>query len=402
MTVHEEGENMGFKFKKVIFTAGDSNFPTGNSDVLRRTRSENIISACAQAIIDCNCGWELDTDKNQTITSYTDIPTRIGDKNYPGLFLVNTESKCKLFMAHFGDEVSSCGIKDFSGNDVYMFHGPNYKYVGGLCMSMIPDGSNSTFGDPTTTTFIPSDATRIAGTAWRYTTYYADSYNPTSGTKYVYGLFVSPYVIVTSATHRGTSESWSLANPIYGIGRIFGALAHEEDNAVNSKYGFVYFRSEPDTNSIGEGFYPDIRWQTTYILESYQLTWIVGCDPRANPVSVNGCISAADGSWLNGTDWSSRNVPMYVESYSQLANTVHKNNSTSKRWVPLAMSAVARDLDSFCVIDGDGFKGYLDTDIFRCSISTSDQLYDNGKFICAGDQSNLLLGWDPSNESRIF
>ena len=62
---------MGLKFKRVNFTAGTTDFPTGDTDALRRTRSENVLKACVQAIIDCDCGWQLDNNKNATITDFT-------------------------------------------------------------------------------------------------------------------------------------------------------------------------------------------------------------------------------------------------------------------------------------------------------------------------------------------
>lgn len=393
----------GFKFKRFSVTAGDSDFPTGDTDALRRTRSETVVSKCAQALIDCHVGWILDITKSATISSYVDIPTRTGSLNYPGLFLVNTISGCKLFMAYFNGSVQDYGIKDFSGNDVYSFHGSNYKFVGGLCMSMIPEGSTSTFGDPTTTTFIPLDATRIAGTAWYYSSgCYPTAYNPTSGDICYWGIYATPYCIATTSTHRSSGETWTLACPIYAIGRIFGTLAHEEDNSVNSKYGFVYFRSE--TYGYPEGFYPTIKYNINSVFDISQSgsLYIPGCSIGADTY-VGGCISASDGTWLNGTDWLTHNVSFYVEGLEQIAYGVFNRSGMDTRWVPIAMMTVTRSTSApFDVFNGDGFKGYLDVDLFRCAKGTYTQLFDNGNFICVEDNLNLLFGWDLTNDTLTF
>ena len=39
---------MGFKFKRVDLTAGSVDFPIGDTDTLRRTRSETILKKCAE------------------------------------------------------------------------------------------------------------------------------------------------------------------------------------------------------------------------------------------------------------------------------------------------------------------------------------------------------------------
>lgn len=236
---------MGFRCKSFYVLAGSAEFPTGNTDELRRSRSETLLTKISQTLISCDCGWQLDTTKNATDTSYVDIPCSTGSKTYPGLFFVNTISGCKLFMSFFGDNIQNYGIKDFSGGDLVLFN--NNKYHGGVCTSIIPSGSTSTFGDPTTSTFIPSDATRICGTFYRNTfnyssIRYAAAYNPDSGYYYKYWVFATPYAVGFYANKKNGSNDPTLYSPIYVSGKIFGAISHDETSR-NAKYGTYIIRN---------------------------------------------------------------------------------------------------------------------------------------------------------------
>lgn len=383
---------MGFKYRLVKLTAGNENFPVGDTDALRRTRSESIVKECALALIDCNVGWQLDTSKNQTVDDFTDIPCRTGSKTYPALFFVNSVSNCKLFIAYFGDEVSNYGIKNFSGNDIFSFYS-NSSYVGGLCVSIIPEGSNSSFGDPTTTSFLPSEATRIFGTAFRNDTLYTNGYNPESGNTSLFAIWTTPYVICVAASN----SNGNMQTPGFAIGRIFGTLANQEDNYVNAKYGLVSFRVYPDSSSTYEGWYTTIAHSATLVGSSIR---VPGVDMSSSSIYTQpccGCILKSDGTWLNGTDRSTRNIVLFIEGCEQLSNKMFNSSNGKSRWLPMSMASVANDLSTYGVVSGDGFKGYLDTDLFRCALGVLEQTFDNGNFICPESNHNWLFGWDASN-----
>ena len=64
--------------------------------------------------------------------------------------------------------------------------------------------------------------------------------------------------------------------------------------------------------------------------------------------------------------------------------------------MPYAVGNCSADLTTYGVIPGDGFKGYLDTDLFRASVDHEvGRLYDNGNFIGV---KSMLLGWDHQND----
>lgn len=90
-------------------------------------------------------------------------------------------------------------------------------------------------------------------------------------------------------------------------------------------------------------------------------------------------------------------------------DTVIINNSVTSvitspggRWTPVWMYIYAADHDTYGVVPGDGFKGYIDTDLLRGvnpNYSYGQQL-DNGKFVYLG--GGFAIGWDPNNTTLLF
>jgi hypothetical protein len=93
-------------------------------------------------------------------------------------------------------------------------------------------------------------------------------------------------------------------------------------------------------------------------------------------------------------------IRWYPESIDEMsALTQSSALSNTIRWVPYSIGVSSTDLSTYGVIAGDGFKGYLDTDLFRCSLCIPNQLYNSGSFI--GCANNLMLGWDPNNTDYL-
>ena len=394
---------MGFKVKSFYVIGGDSNFPIGDTDALRRTRSEFILTKLSQALISCNVGWQLDTTRNATDTSYIDIPSRSNSKTYPALFFTNSISGCKLFMAYFGDEVQYNGIKNFSGSDLVLYKG--YDYHGGVCCSIIPEGSSSVFGDPTTTTFIPSDATRICGTFYNYTfssSYmYSAAYNPTSGYLYPYCICATPYAVAPYSTYRSDVTAPSVmpsSQLIYVTGRIFGYVAHPLTN-LNAKYGTYIIRE-------GTNPYESYAWVMSSELSVFGETIKVparsnGFSPYGNYPSAS--VSREDGTWILGSDSSSYNVIAMCNNVEQLSSKVFSRESNTKtRWIPIYIVYCSSNISSTGITNGDGVKGIIDTDLFRCGISTvRTGSFADGSFVDLENQ-NLLTGLDASEYMNPF
>lgn len=399
---------MGFKFKRVDLVAGSEEWPTGYTVELVHSRSTTILKKCVQAILDCNCGWTLDASKNVTIDDTVTIPARASGVTYQGLFLTNGSSGCKLFVSYSADYLA-----DFSGNGTSNFRiteTATDSQSAGLCMSMIPSGSDSIFGDPATTSFLPDDATRIIGTVNRgstgaYTIAYAT--NPNSGYIYSWGLFVTPYVIAVSCK-SGQTTPGNLYIPAFAVGRVFGSLNHSTDISVNSKYACLTFRQSSGNTSNSEGTTNTIVFNTaTYTSDQ---SYFVGINPYyaqsfssyTGANNVFGAIAKADGTWINGTYYNVYCVTLYPADISQLSGYVYNlTNSGKSRWCPFSVRVISTSLDTYGVIPGDGMKGYLDTDLFRCAVGTYGQQFDNGNFICIDGDYNFLIGWDPNNDPLV-
>lgn len=398
---------MGFKFKRIDFTAGSAEFPTGTTDALRRTRSENVLKAVAESVIASNAGWILDANRNATVTDYSNVPTWDNSKTFPGLFFVNTISGCKLFMAYFGGTLdNSYAIKDFgrvndNATDIFGY-GKNARHAGLIC-SIIPDGSNSQFGSSFDSSFLPSDATRLIGTLFKYTYSsfsFANAYDPTASNTYSWGIYISPYAIAISANYGNTTPN--LLAPVYATGRIIGTVAHQTDSAVNSKYGVVIFKRAEDNEGKGNMFINSANY-------SFGLSGTIYA-PGVPTYSSDGfgtytsaSIAKADGTWLNANNNDGNvNALFYTSDLAQLSGRMYNSTGTGKsRWVPLAVAIISADINTDGVVPGDGFKGYLDTDLFRCARGTYGQQFDNGNFICPQNDYNLLIGWNPDNTDSL-
>ena len=407
---------MGFKFKRVDLVAGSTEFPIGTDYATEiRPKSEVVLKKVVDAIIDCNCGWSLDNrnyvDEDPTkALVFSDIPCRSGANTYPGLFLTNSNSGCKLFVAYFGD-TGDRDINHFEYQEGGVTYRSTFSHSAtiGLCMSMIPGESDSVFGDPSqTSTFIPKDATRIIGTATMNSTWSGQPTfvgNTSSGYIYSWGVYVSDTVIAVSC-NKNTATPPPLYTPVYMIGKIFGTLAHsDEDTLATSHYGIINFRIVGTPSYDVEGGFNVINY-SAYQHSSPQRNFI-GNNPSetyfSNITGNNHAVCAlatASGKWVQYG--SNVNSTIYPSDPSQLSGYVFNSTGNNKsRWCPYAACVIASDLDTYGVIPGDGFKGYIDTDLIRCSLGVYGQTFDNGNFICCDSTYNLLIGWDPSNTDSI-
>jgi hypothetical protein len=411
---------MGFRYKKFIYTGGSGSWGSSSTP---RSRAEVVIKDFAQWIIDSGTGWSLDTTRNQTINDFTEIPywnpnnrTDYPNDNAPALFFTNSISGCKLFLCIQGIQSSVSNYycpKIPNSNIVESSWSPRgdtsytttNKSLAGIIMSMIPGGSSDMFGSTFDgiTDFIPLSATKLIGTAHAHGYIAFNSYpitfikTNTSNRNYAYGLYVTPYVLGI-AGHNDT-----IVNPVckwadgYFVGRIFGTLAHEE-TLPQAKYGFIQL------NRAEEGSNTEFNGMRTVV-------YSVG----SRDVYFNSTRSFVDS--ITNTDWTYTSTAQFFSANGTSIEHVHNisklryqpatpyelsdymcNSTTAglSRWVPYAVGNCSIDLTTYGVIPGDGFKGYLDTDLFRASVDHEvGKLYDNGNFIGV---NSMLLGWDPQND----
>lgn len=401
---------MGFRFKRIDFVAGSENFPVGNNSAMLRIRCEAVLKAAAEALISMDIGWELDSTRqndSSTTSDFAESPCRSGSNTYPALFLRNTVSGCKLYLAYYGGMTNAANcVKDFSAPSAASHHVDIFCYgdahINGLCASIIAEGSQQTFGQTFDSSFLPNDATRIMGTCFYYeSTNTAISFccNPTSGYHYSWGIFATDRTIAVCANYNSSSTP-NLGHPVYVTGKLFGNLAHDADNATNSKYGTFIFRNGVASSSV-EGTQSLLKYtisnQTTSGI--VPLRKMFGSDPIYGYTTAS--ISRVNGTWANAQPNSDVNVTGYVADFFQITSNGYTPSASETKWLPISVSVISTDLTTYGVVPGDGFKGWLDTDLFRCAVSTYGTMYANGKFICPENDFNMLIGWESTNTDSI-
>ena len=405
----------GFKYKSFSFVGQSTDFPAGDANI--RTREEFITKGIAQAIIDTETGWQLDTTRSATITSFSDVPNiNSSGKVSPALFLINTISQNKLFICYC-DNSNNKGI-DLSSDQMVTTYHLDYLNDGtghtGLCMSMIPGDSNQSFGANFDSSFIPSSGTRLAASFIYYSSYngnYTISKENASGKTYTYDVFATPYCIFFRL-NKGLG---------YAVGRVLGSLAHStRDTTTQSKYGVIYFKrsgttsvEDTITNIVSRniitayGSSSSISASTADLLgNAIDNSMGYACDMKYtfggstyqnyySPWAGASSICKADGTWLGNT---SERVVCYCPDNPSICrnSSVVNTTSSTRRWVPFLCFMKTTDLANNGIIPGDGIKGFLDTNLFIYTGGTAGLLLDNGNYY---NISGLLtIGWDPTNE----
>lgn len=388
---------MGFKYSELVFTAQSSDFPKGTTNALIRQREEFIVKGIAQALIDADTGWTLDTAKNATITAFVDIPTASSSIKSPGLYLKNTTSGCKLFVSYNGRSPSG-GIAAAEGCSLTAYHSvQNTEEIGlnGLILSIIPESSTDEFTAPVSTDAtlsVPPSATRLACTTSNYPSY--SSYTGTiserniPGTVYCYGVLSTPSCIAILIQN----------NLKLAVGRVMGELAHEEDSSASARYGVIYFArcydvqedqsgNNSSTASAGGTNYSSYG-NNPSSLAKYNANASTSSTPYWGGMSS---IAKSDGTWVGNTSGTVVSYfPANISFYRNSGISYATANNT-KRWMPFICYIQSEDLQTHGVVPGDGIKGLLDTELFRYVPGAAYTLLDNGAFYILN--SWITIGW---------
>ena len=407
-------EYKGFKFRRTLFTALDSGsnygvfYNWGTRDEKTIARAKSVITSLARALYDMNIGWDLDSDFHDshwiddpdnpgyiTASYYGDTPIKSSTEYMPYLLLKNSISGNKLFLSYL---CNSCQYGIDIPNSQMCTQGSieNPSYTG-LLVSMISGKSDQTFGDPLNGTLIPSTATPLYGSCeagGRENVKICYARANISGSVYCWDILATPYCIAMMINSKNDGSVVTLDKISFAVGRIFGSLAHEE-NAVNARYGVIQFTQHSTGQNLEGGSlklnnldYGDAK-EYTIGTSSFRIAV-----NAANPAAQNsgGCIAKANGDYIGYT--STSNIRYCPDSTHHLSRYV-KNDDSNLRWIPYIVGVVSDDLQNDGIIAGDGVKGILDTDLFRCARIAEGTLLCGGKFYSIN--YNLILGWDPSN-----
>ena len=383
---------MGFKFKRINFTSGDTNFPGKSTTAESQTCAKSIVKGVADALIAMNIGWAVDTDYNSSTDDFSDVPDANNSGPWPGLFLINSTSGCKLLVCYNGGAYS---FPNLSGNDI-VHNGNEYYYLSGLIMSIIPSGSLSSVGSTFDSSFLPSDATRIIGTS---TTQYNIVYRQNSGDHYSYGIYATDSCVGVVVGRSNIQNLPNLKTPNYFVGKIIGDLFNTSDNSNNAMYGSFLCGNVPGSSMYEtcSGFPSQTQYNTS---DYFYVMGYRGGSLTHGSYSA-GSIAKSDGTWANGYYynhactyiWPSNNPEIILSPYSY-----NSSNTGKSVWIPFQIFVSTNDFSTYGITADCGLKGNLDSSLFRCAIGTYGQQFDNGNFICCNDY-NFLIGWDPNNDS---
>lgn len=374
----------GFVAAEYAFTCYPA---SGNSSSYVESKVKEILSGVTQAIISTNQGWVYDTNYTESSSSFVQIGTgtSVESKRF-AQFLINTITGSKLLVAY--TPLPSSNLFDFS---VRFRNNNGAYYSSGLSMSMIPGGSNNTWDvseNCTTKNLISEDGIPILGTvidsSGKYTFL---SYASTSQRQSRYVVVIKQDVI--HCFWQNVNSGY--LNGCISVGKIFGNLCNSNDTGLKSKYGAVTFI---DSNVNGEPSY------------SSDTNNHPNLNIRGNGYSLY-CIGANNCSWIemeyfaaDGTKRTGRSTFLTnTNPFAQYGSATQSSTSNKTAFGAFLCGLNLNNLDaSVGIVPGNGFKGYLDTDIFRSVYYEFpyNTLLDDGKFIYVG--SGLAIGWDASNE----
>ena len=372
----------GFKAFEHVFTG--TSYTTYSSYSTVETAIKDLLKALTQKIIATEPHWTYDSNFTATADDYVKIGN--GSSYWYNAcyaqFLINTVTGSKLLIYYN----PGAAILLNSYTMIMRYNSTSSIWGYGLCMSMIPGGSNQTWdtsSNCTTANFLPTEATPVIGTSC---TPAGTSTSPTNATFLAQGGSTHRYVFLIKEdvilVFWQDVNSGNL-NGCNAIGKLFGVLCNATDTGPCSQYGCIIFKENSSTNyseaSSASSFLnsrsvPFINYSASYyVIESMYASYFAVSTVEM-PYSVSG-----------GAAISASNQRAFWADYTSASTT----NKTA--FTPFLMGGIDVTADS-------KFKGYLDTDIFRGVYYgfPYNTLFDNGNFIYVG--SGLAVGWDANND----
>lgn len=373
----------------------------------RQERCIDIVKAIAEMITGSGTGWEYDERTPHETFIY--VASRNDQYQYPITYLVNSVSGAKMMItAMCGDDPQTYGAnycpKIGSVNYLYSQRAIQYltnlSYsVGqvGISISMIPSGSTSNYPselpNDATVKFIPNDALPLVSESYDSNTSWDNRWCALGcleqNSILSYGILVDSEFVMIMSSYSNTAARSQLY-PKFAIGKLIGTLANNADDGYMSNYGAIVFENRI-SNQLTYNYevngslrlfgYPIFRTRSSDISdESYQYATFFG----------------ADGTLI-------KTKCSYSPTSYQLLTSRLSNDETSGhvRWCPFTVQVLDNSAtEGYYVVPGDGFKGYLDTNLFRNAVCTKGNFYNNGQFV--GMDNNLIVAWDSEATDTIM
>lgn len=377
-------------------------------------RTNFVLTGIVDAIINSGTGWTLDSDWGMTTTSdyktlkvYTYSSTVYGVNIAKFLksptgnrVLIGYASQVGYF--HNDDLIEPTVI-----GDQRMGLAPN-----GLYFSMINNVIDNWIEDTTYGIRIPNSALRITSFGVSGGTYvYVDSFVYQNGVNNVYTY----YVLVKSGVNQmclfERNSGWNNVSLIKAIlfGDIIKLNAHSVDNymtaCINISNNIVFEQTSTNFNQEADSPYTSTSISATnFGLINQETNYTTIYDVNKNQCQIfdaTGKIYFGSKTFTEG-----KYTIMYgICNTRELSTYVCLPNITGgSRWTPVEILIYSSNPAIMGVIEGDGFKGYLDTDVIRgvtIGQYSRGQLFGNDNdFIYVG--GGIALGWDSNNTESIF
>jgi hypothetical protein len=262
---------------------------------------------------------------------------------------------------------------------------------------MIPADSESvfpsTFPNDRTTKFIPDDAIPLVTESYYLNSNLSNEYGVlgaiATNNILSYGILIDSEFIMIFSNYSTTSARARLL-PRYALGKLIGTLGHESDNTVCSNYGAIRFYNTRnsavhDSERLNEATVYFSGYPFYKSPSSTSLTTV----PTLTFFDSDGDLIVHSGSY-------------YPVGYNLLSNSISNDSvSDTIRWSPIGLAVMGDPgTKGLYVVEGDGFKGYLDTSLFRAAVCTPGNYYNNGAFV--GLDDNYLVAWDKDATDNIM
>lgn len=373
----------GWKWGQFVYQYGMKKTSENDSQYVMR-RSKEIIAAFADYLIKSGEGWEFDSEFTNSAEDFTRIGTESGMSYYSVCQFLKHENGtrlCARYCSRYRQIDKTLEMRTSIYTDTTH---------SGLSIAMIPSGSPNKWdlsNNCTTSSFIPTDATRFVGNSTNSSSYcnsvVYDDINSSGGSlkitiKYSFGVKGDSVFIAINGL---SNDSHSSRIDLCFAGKLFGVLSQSEDVGYHSKYGAFMSATDSEYYRSSDIFNSQSNWNDPY--STYFRTTVDTLPP-------------------SGIDSNSQSLKCFNSNAAAINSGIIDNIRTGKTlFGAIGFYIASIDPQTYGVTKGNGMKGYADTDVFRAVYPqfSYGTLFDGGRFIYLG--GGWAIGWDPSNTINL-
>jgi len=393
-------------------------------------RCKYVLYGFCKAIVDANLGWGWDStlNPNATINDYKEMGGHVAAQPNIAYFLkleynTHTYIMCVGLVYNTSTSVGTFRDEDCV-NVVYNTNASStstnansyfYSFSNSLYIGIVKDG---TFVTDATYGYIPSGGQFLK---WMHFCGYAGNTN-LIGFVRENGNYLYSYSALIKDAQIGIfakSSKWINEISLKGFlaGEIFKETAHSTDN---NTFGCIYLNSfcnapeaniesTQDSNYLLNTLMNTARNYTDYFVKGilFYNNYYYSSNYYNYMNSTCSQIFTASGTNLSGLTVQYRSsvnmrVQLQYDSIQVSPNVSSTSLSPGGRWTPCYVFYYCLDQDTYGVVEGDSFKGFIDTDLLRGVSYT----YERGQALGGGDflylGGGFAVGWDSTNTETLY